>query len=288
MTNEVRIETSTLCNFSCKFCPHNTELKRKKEIMSLEGFKFILNKIKKEAPYIDTCTLSGLGEPLLDPTIEEKIEYAKKLGYKVILLTNASLLDKKNIEVDLLKVSFHTPNKDKFKEITGTNNFDLVLNNIYNTKNKVAITSDLTENFKEEIEGLKRIFEDKVYLLEIWKPHNWVNWGNYRSGEATKKTCGRPEKGPIQIQVNGTINMCCFDFNGELLLGDFYTQTLEEIFSSKSFKEIEEKHKTYNKEGLICKNCDQLIDLENTLLYSSKFFIKDRVHSLSTTFKKVN
>ena len=61
-------------------------------------------------------------------------------------------------------------------------------------------------------------WKDKVELIEAWRPHNWVDGRSYRDTREVKqiKTCGRPEKGPLQIQVDGTINMCCFDFNKDL------------------------------------------------------------------------
>jgi len=189
-TNEVRIETSTLCNFSCKFCPNKNGFKRKKEIMSLELFTKLLYKIKAEAPEITTCTFSGMGEPLLDNTIEDKIKLAKKLHYNIILLTNGSLLSYKKIkDIDLLKISFSTFSRERFKKLTGKDDFYIVLDNIYHVAktHKVIITATLTENFEEEIEGLKKLFDNKVYALEIWKPHNWGNWGNYRLIKSQQK-----------------------------------------------------------------------------------------------------
>jgi len=48
-TNEARIETSTACNAACVFCPWPTDdFTRKKEIMSLEDYKFYIDKLKDE------------------------------------------------------------------------------------------------------------------------------------------------------------------------------------------------------------------------------------------------
>ena len=45
-TNEARIETSTACNAGCVFCPWPTDdFTRRKEIMSVDDYKFYVDKI---------------------------------------------------------------------------------------------------------------------------------------------------------------------------------------------------------------------------------------------------
>jgi len=81
--------------------------------------------------------------------------------------------------------------------------------------------------------------------------------------------------------------MCCFDFNGELFLGDLKTQSLNEIYSSKEFLRIKKAHEGFNKEGLLCDSCDQLIETKDIMLYNSRFAINKRIHQLSTTFREI-
>lgn len=99
-------------------------------------------------------------------------------------------------------------------------NIEYIKNNKSNST-QLIISAEAVENNKNGINELINKYKDEVDLVEVWYPHNWINWKEYRFGEKVKKTCNRPFNGPIQIQVDGTINMCCFDFNGELLLGDF-------------------------------------------------------------------
>ena len=104
-------------------------------------------------------------------------------------------------------------------------------------------------------------------------------------------SCGRPFRGPLQVQVDGTVNMCCFDYDGHLTLGDLKTQSLQEIFSSPMFQKILECHTTGNfkDSGLICENCDQRnADKSDVMVYNSKFNIKERVKQLSTTYVSVH
>ena len=300
--NEVRIKTSTKCNYKCSFCPHSTSFTRKKQIMSFKTFQLILDKVKVEAPFITDCTISGFGEAFLDKTIMKKIEYARGQDYKVHILTNGSLLSKQmmnklfKLGVSDLRFSIHALVSDKYASIMGTSldNYIRVLHNIaYAIKNKnntkIIITAVITKENKDQIKLLIDNYSKQVDLLEIWKPHNWVDGEYYRIGDCTKRTCGRPSKGPLQIQVDGTVNMCCFDYNGKLLLGNFKKQTLKEIFSSEPYLIIKKHHKngTILKSDLLCKECDQLFENNNVIIYNSQFDKEDRIGKLSTTYRRI-
>jgi len=240
-TNEVRIETCTKCKYSCIFCPYSTTFNRKKEVMSLDTFHFIVDKIKIELPNITGITISGFGESFIDDTILEKIKYTRELGYKVYIVTNGYLLSQTKIKflndigIENLRISLHSVESEAYKKLTGvtSQHFNRVINNIQTIIERTDIPLILTFEIipginDDQIEKIKEIYNDSA-TVEIWKPHNWVSSYKYRKGEIIKKTCNRPFNSPYQIQVDGTVNMCCFDYNGELLLGNFLNQTMKEM-----------------------------------------------------------
>lgn len=305
-SNELRVEVTTKCNYNCIICPRE-ELTRKKETMSYELFKYIFDKINSETSQYDTLTFPGLGEPLLDETLDDKIIYAKKHGYAVLMLTNGSLLtvDRfKRLEdagLDSIRVSMYGDSPESYNEVHGTKNIDLFervkdnLTEISRIKSytSLLITYNVVKGINDSaLESWIEYWKDKADLLEVWRPHNWVNSRQYREVQQEKqKTCGRPWKTPLQIQVDGTVNMCCFDFDGKLLLGDMRTQTLKEVFESEMFKKVLDHHTTgnYKGSGLICENCDQRnLDKSEVMIYNSKYDIKERVKQVSTTYKDVN
>lgn len=303
-TNEARFEITTKCNYKCNICPlNNGGFERRKETMPTDLFTFLLKKIKKEGPQITEITLSGMGEPFLDINLLNKFDIAKHNGYNVYALTNGSKANKEKLEylfkngLKSIRFSLHTLDEEYYDEMTGTkNNFSIALENIehairlkekYNTE--IIISSDISNDTYGDVGKIREKFENRVDLIEIWRPHNWVNWARWREGERTKMTCGRPWNGPVQIQVDGTINMCCFDYNGELLLGDFKTQSLKEIFNSDMYKKIVKAHENseyMDRSDLICKNCDQLYQSdESIVLYNNKFKPRNRIGKVSTTYK---
>jgi pyruvate-formate lyase-activating enzyme len=298
-TREARIETCTYCNYSCIFCPHDSlDFKRKKEIMSLDLYKYILKKLMIEAPYINEITISGFGESFLDKSLIQKIEYSRKLGYRIHIVTNGSFLSDGIID-ELIKlniidirISLHSIISDNYEKITNANkglhkkimqSIEYIIKN--KAKTKIILTVEQIDINKEEIPNIIKFYEDRVDLLEIWTPHNWVNTFSYRFGPIVRSTCGRPINGPLQIQVDGTINMCCFDYNGILYLGDFKTQTLSDIFSSNLYLDLKNSHMTNLEDTkYICKDCDQRKNQETVVVYNSLYDAKDRIFRTSTNY----
>ena len=305
-TTEVRFEVVTHCNYNCVMCPRD-EFSRKKEIMNFQLFSYLLDKIVENQSFT-TITFSGFGEPLIDNELEKKIRYAKSFGFKVLLLTNASLLtvDRfsmlKKAGLDSIRISLYGTDSENYlntmkpKKVT-ENLFDDLMKNL----DKIVIQKDnveiiLTYNI---IPGLNDnnvktwidYWSNKVDLLEVWNPHNWVSTYKYREGDSKKiNTCGRPWNTPIQVQVDGTINMCCFDYNGELELGDYKTQTLEEIYDSAEFAKIKIAHTTgEHMDELICYKCDQRNASHDNeaMVYSSRDSIHERVRRVSTTYDAI-
>ena len=304
-SNELRFEITTKCNYSCIICPRD-KLTRNIETMNIELFKDIFDKINSETSQYDTLTFPGLGEPLLDKTIDDKIIYAKKHNYTVLMLTNGSLLtvDRfkrlEDVGLDSIRVSIYGDTPESYNAVHGTKNtnlFQKIKENLtkisrIKTSASLLITYNVVGGRNDStLETWIEYWKDRVDLLEVWRPHNWVDGRSYRTVQQEKaKTCGRPWKTPLQIQVDGTINMCCFDFDGKLLLGDLKTQTLEEIFESSMFKKILKHHTSgdYKGSGLICENCDQRnLDKSDVMIYNSKFDIQERIKKVSTTYADI-
>lgn len=303
-TNEVRIETSTSCNAGCVFCPHPTEdFTRKREVMSLSDYVFYLDKCLSElGSQIQETTFSGFGEIFMDKGVEEKIAYASSCGLLVHVLSNGSMLTPSRADklfeagVKDVRISLHTSNPDSYGKIMNYKSskftFENTIRNLdYAINNKpsdvdIIITADIVEENRDDVDRLINDYGDKC-SLEIWKPHNWVYGKEYRdkSSENVLDSCGRPFNGPIQIQIDGDVIMCCFDFDNKLVLGNFRHQTLEEIFSGPTFLKLYDHHKkgTCQESEFICANCDQLKDKGEVVLYNNRVSDKNKRATLTST-----
>ncbi len=99
---EVRIEPTNLCNYTCTMCPRETH-DRFKGSMPMEFYKSIVNEVILMGA--KQITLVNFGEPFIDPTLEDKIDYASQKGLRTYLITNASL--------------FHLPSRSQFAKKHG-------------------------------------------------------------------------------------------------------------------------------------------------------------------------
>lgn len=305
-THEIRIEPSTLCNYHCIVCPRES-LVRKREVMPDGLFDMIIEKTKAELPHIEHLTISGFGEFATDKSWKHKIEKGSGFFKALHIITNLSLPGFKDLEfllhyVSDIRISLYALSEEVYRKIHNPPkniHYDDLQSKILFLVNRKKAGQRILLNYIEIPENENQtvnwidFWKDKVDLLEVWKPHNWINGKEYRfSCSHRVPTCGRPHKGPIQVQVDGTVNVCCFDYNGELLIGDLKTQSFHNIFFSKEMEKIQDYHREGKADILPqCRVCDQrnCADCKSRhLLYNSKFDRKERINLTSTEYEKLS
>ena len=290
---EVRIETIAKCNSKCIMCPRE-KLTRNKGAMSYSHFE----RLAVEAKLLGAKTISlfGFGEPLMDTNLPEKVKLVSKLGMEPIITTNASLLTQTKthslLEAGLKQIRFSVHGLGKTYDLThvGLNWHNTMRNiNSFLDMNQGQCTTHVSviPMHNEEIEEIKKFWGGDVDYIEIWRPHNWVYGRRYRKVKGRLKTCGRPSNGPIQINTDGTIMVCCFDFNGEMTIGDTWRASIKEILKSEKAVLVRRKHESGDLSGLPCETCDQLNiygEDDYPLLYSNRDESKEINKTSSTKF----
>lgn len=254
--DKIYIEITNICNLSCAFCPQG---KRKKEFMTVEKFKQILEQIKFNTNLI---MLHVKGEPLLHADLEQILKQCEESGLNVNITTNGTLLkDRLTILINSkalrqVNISLHsyTQNKkiqkdylkdvceavSKLKEKTYISYRLWNLKNLKeNLKNK-EILEFLSEKYRMPhlIEDTRNNtflkLEDNVFLNQdeqfVWPQNGNKEYGKYGTCYGLRKQ--------IAILVNGDVVPCCMDAEGELKLGNIFEQTLDEILNSQHAKNI--------------------------------------------------
>ena len=116
------IETTNICNADCIFCAYQyqDDFRKGHGIMSDEIFERSLTQFKEMGGRkIDFTPL--VGDPLVDPKIIERIQYAKDIGFKVYFFTNGILFNRIDIEsfintgVDAITVSTGPFQKESYE-----------------------------------------------------------------------------------------------------------------------------------------------------------------------------
>ena len=85
---KVYLEISNICNLNCAFCPGT---KRQKRAMSEDDMHILLPKLR---PYTEYLYFHLMGEPLCHPWLGTFLELAHSHGFKVILTTNGTMIEK--------------------------------------------------------------------------------------------------------------------------------------------------------------------------------------------------
>jgi MoaA/NifB/PqqE/SkfB family radical SAM enzyme len=241
--------------------------------------------------------LTSFGEPLIDKRLEEKIAYVKAKGLRTYIISNASLLtrsrSKSLIEagLDELRVSYYGMRKESYETVMVGLNFDVTMMNLADflevreelgsKRPRLELSwLELPEN-KDETDEFKEYWESKADAIEIWKPHNFGDGRSYRQRYdevAMKTTCGRPENGPLQIQWDGEVIPCCYDYNNVIVLGNAFEQPVLEILNGDKYNLLRMAH-AEKKFDLFpyCNQCDQLLPHADALVYTNRHSLPPEV-----------
>ncbi|MBN1633351.1 MAG: radical SAM protein [Ignavibacteria bacterium] len=145
------------CTYNCIYCQvgktssSNLISMRKyfydTEWLTTEVFKKI-KELKSKKIHFDYLTFVPDGEPTLDINLGEEIRILKKAGYKVAVITNASLLWKSEVQKDLMKADYISAKVDTVSEIKWRQ-----INRPNNTLNHKSILEGLI-NFSKVYKGV--------------------------------------------------------------------------------------------------------------------------------------
>jgi len=289
---EVRIETTNICNAHCVTCPRE---KLTREITTMPYYQF--EEIVWQVYYMGAKTISlfGFGEPLADSELPEKVALCSMIGLDTYIATNASLLTEelsgKLLRAGLKHIRFSVngvgENYEKFhrglkwNEVSHNIGEFMKINDCL-FKHRCEVTVTAIPMFGETVDELVERWEPggsvpmRIDHLEVWKPHNWTDGRKYRKVDRRLRTCGRPETGPIQVNADGSMMVCCFDYDAKMTIGNVGKNTVKDILEGKQLERIRTAHREGDLTGLPCETCDQLNILdESPLLYSSRNPLKE-------------
>lgn len=285
---EVRYEVTDHCNASCIMCPRDKhEHAREHGIMDQTLYEKSIDEVV--ALGAKKIVLTGFGEPMLDKRLELKIKYAKSKGLSTYIISNGSILNSKRARtileagLDEIRISFYgmTPETynavmqglDFNKTMTGMMEF-LRLRDELGAKTKIQVSYLEMEENKADTGKFREFWESIVDAIEIWRPHNFGDGRDYRDRVEEieiKNTCGRPENGPLQIQWNGEVIPCCYDYNNQIILGNAFTTPVLEILNGPKYRLLRYAHRQKQFEMFpYCNQCDQLLPHADALVYTNR------------------
>jgi len=242
----------------------------------------------------EQVTLTGFGEPLLDKNLEKKVAYAKSKGLRTYFITNGSLLRARAEKLaesglDELRISFYGMSALTYDAVMRGLHFEKTMEGIHKflrvRKGTKVQLSYLQFDNNEPYQEFLDYWEPLVDYVEVWKPHNFGDGRDYRLREGVKKSCGRPKSGPLQIQWDGTVIPCCYDYNNEIVLGNAFRTPVMSVLHGSAYNDLREAHETGQFERFpYCDQCDQLLEHSDSLLYTNRHNLpKSEAVKLSNT-----
>jgi len=121
-----------------------------------------------------------------------------------------------------------------------------------------------------EVDFFKNKWQDVADDVSIWKPHNWSNGREYRIQHGERRSCNRPFTGPVQIQWDGKVVPCCWDYNNSIVLGDVNTQAIEEVLKGEKYEMLRNVHASGEFHKVpFCNSCDQLYNADDALIFTT-------------------
>ncbi len=266
---KIYVEISNICNLSCRFCPGT---RRPKRAMTPEELSTLLPKLR---PYTDYLYFHLMGEPLLHPQLDTFLTLAGQAGFKVILTTNGTLLARHR-EMLLSCPALHKINISlhAFEANDLADPFEQYLNDCFSfgkaSGGKKLIVYRLWNQGGEDTRNEQVLREMGRYFPGPWVKERLgtrigertyleygdkFDWPDMSLPEGSTQVFCHGLRDQIGILCDGTVVPCCLDHEGDLALGNAFTQQLDEILSSPRAKDIYEGFSSRQAAEPLCRRC---------------------------------
>ena len=268
MYSKVYVEVTNICNMNCSFCHGHSRAPRQ---MSIGEFTLILEKLKEQTKYI---YYHLMGEPLTHPRLPEFIKLAGEYGYKSIITTNGTLLNKcgdslLNSGAHKINISLHSfengSAEDYEKYVSELANFAkkaaskgvIVVFRMWNNgfdggKNEIAsnlLKENISGEWANNTRGIR--IRDKIHI-EWGERFEWPDMSAPIKGD--KFSC-YALKDQFGILADGTVVPCCLDSDGVINLGNIFCEDINAILNSERALNIANGFKCGVAREDLCKKC---------------------------------
>ena len=266
---KVYLEISNLCNLRCAFCPGT---RRAPKTMNEDEFSSLLPKLR---PYTDFLYFHLMGEPLCHPKLQRFLELAGDTGFRVILTTNGTLLEKRQdmllnadalhklnislhaFEANDLEVPFEAYLNQCFAFGKAAEGKKIVVYRLWNqggadSRNQEILTA-MEQFFPKPLQEDRRGIRigEKVFLEYGDK----FDWPDLSAEDGGGRVFCYGLRDQIGVLCDGTVVPCCLDHEGDIALGNLFEASLEEILETPRAKAIYAGFQNKTAAEELCRRC---------------------------------
>ncbi len=254
---EYIVETTAKCNIYCPMCPRETH-RQPKEDMEDAAFTRLVEGASRSAEHM---MLIGLGEPLLDPKIFDRIHFCEQHGVSTLLSTNGTLLDEQasrrllSTPMAHITLSMDSMDKATYEFYRKGAKFERVRDNFLRfcqlkqelgAKVQVVVQMVRMERNQNEVADFIRFWsavpgvdavrvkEDETDLMRPDAGHAPEDW---------RHPCHYLWRGPMYVKHSGDVYPCCQSYMLDgAPVGNVQRQSIGEIFDSPAMRELRRLH----------------------------------------------
>ena len=268
------LEITNVCNLNCSFCP---KTRREAGFLTPEGFHTLAARLR---PHTEYLYLHLMGEPLLHPRLEEILDLAARLDFRVMITTNGTLLPERedllcaSPAVERVSVSLHS-----FEGNGGEGPGEYVDGCIRFARRAAGqgkrCALRLWNLDGEDVRGENQLNGEILAALARAFPGPWregrrgttlapniflewgerFSWPDLSAPEQGERSFCYGLRDQVGVLWDGTVVPCCLDREGDIPLGNLYTRTLEEIWNSPRARAIYDGFSRERAQEALCRRC---------------------------------
>ena len=288
----INFEPTTACNLRCPECPSGLrQFTRSTGNLKKDFFRFNIDELSEHLLYL---IFYFQGEPYINPSFLEMVEYARKKGIYTITSTNGHFLNNTNAKktilsgLDRLIISVDGTTQEVYEQYRKEGKLDVVLKGIENLvrwkKELQSKTPHIVLQFlvvrpnEHQIKDIKILSKKmgvdelvfktaQVYDYEFGNPliptidshsrYRKLPDNRYEPKAKLHNHCWKLWHGCV-ITWDGLVVPCCFDKDAQHQLGDLKTQpSFNKIWYSKRYQKFREQLFNGRENIDICTNCTE-------------------------------
>lgn len=295
----LNFEPTTSCNLRCPECPSGLRsFTRPTGMLEQKAFQKTIDELSDTLVYL---TFYFQGEPYLNPSFLDMVEYASEKNIYTFTSTNAHYLTdehaKRTVEsgLDKLIISIDGTTQEVYEQYRVGGKLDKVLEGTQNVlrwkKELKSQTPYVVFQFlvvkpnEHQVEDAKKMahelgvdeikfktaqlydFENGNELMPVNEKYSRYKKeanGKYSLKNKLLNQCWRMWSGCV-ITWDGLVVPCCFDKDAQHRLGDVKQSAFKSIWKSDSYEQFRSSILRSRKEIDICRNCSEGTQVWNDL-----------------------
>lgn len=268
MISRCYLEITNICNLDCVFCPKTDRLKRR---LTDEEFDLLTDKLRGQIQFL---YFHLMGEPFLHPSLPKFIQIAREKGFVPVLTTNGTRLSDAREVIEALphkiQISLHS------HEGNAKEHPEQYINDVMAFAKEAASKDIIIVLRLWNQGGYDRANEYLLDLMAQAQPRPWVprydgwklapnlyiefdrmfEWPDFNHAEyADENVFCYALRNQMGVLVDGSVVPCCLDHAGELVLGNLFEQSVDDILSSPRAKAIYDGFTRHAAVEQLCRRC---------------------------------